>query len=115
VFANVESHFILIFVLGICATIILRATSFGPASELAAAIPLDRPDLGSTSEANDVVVVNSGAKADKLMIATSASTTKAVAVEPLVKASAEKKGLAPVFLETKSWHWSARSNKITRK
>lgn len=111
-----KATFILVFALGICATIVLRATSFGPSSELAAAIPLDRPDLSSTSKANDVVVVvNSGAKADKLMIATAARPTKAVAVEPLVRASAEKEGLAPVFSETKSWHWSARSNKITRK
>ena len=60
----------------ISAAIVLRAAGHEPASELAAAIPLDRASAQPNRQFNDVIVVNSGAKADKLLIASSGSPTK---------------------------------------
>jgi hypothetical protein len=77
--------------------------------------PPDRASSRSVSESNDVVVVNSGSKADKLPTAVSVNTTKVVAVEPQTPVMADQKRHEPVQTEIKSWHWSQHSNKITRK
>jgi hypothetical protein len=101
--------------LGASVAIILRAADHQPAGELVAATPSDRASGHPIREPDDVVVVNSGAKADRLLIATSANATKGVAVEPQVVAPTDKKGIELIQAESKSWHWNARSNKITRK
>src|SRR5579859_7594408 len=108
-----KATFLAICLLGVSAAVILRAAGHQPPSELAAAIPSDLASLQLASEPDAVVVVNSSAKADKLSITTSANATKVVTIEP--QAAANKKRLEPEQAETKSWHWSARSNKITRK
>ena len=101
--------------LGFSSAIILRAAGHQPAGELAAAISLDHVPPQRPNESADAIVVNSASKADKLTIVRPAFKTKVVAIESQVTAPAEQKKLEPAQIEIKSWHWNARSNKITRK
>lgn len=101
--------------LGFSSAIILRAAGHQSAGELAAAISLDRASPQPASESADAAVVNSASKADKLAVVHPDVEAKVVAIEPQVAAPAEKKKPEPAPIEIKSWHWNARSNKITRK
>lgn len=102
--------------LGISAVVVLRAAGHEPASPQ------------SVSESNDAVIVNSTAKADRLPVAVSANAAKVVEIEPQAAkaakvvemepqpaASADQKKSMPAKAEVTSWHWNARTNKVTRR
>jgi hypothetical protein len=101
-------------VLGVGAVILLMAVAREPAGGLAAAIPPDAAKPLSVSASNDIVVVNSSSKADRLHIGPSVDTAKVVSIEPPATAPASRKIAEPKQTDVKSWHWNARSNKITR-
>ena|ERR1700760_2639290 len=110
-----KATFLVVFLLGICAIIISKTAGRGSASELATGTPFDQSSLRPAREPDDIVIVNSRAKSDKLAVVTPVETAKGVTVDLVKTAPTNKKGLEPVPAETRSWHWSARSNKITRK
>ena len=111
-----KATLIAVCLLGASAVVVLRAAGHEPAGKLATMAPLGRASPPSAGETNDAAVVNSASKADKLPVLRSADATKAVvSIEPQVAAPVIEKRPEPAPTETKSWHWNARSNKITRK
>ena len=100
--------------LGASSVIILKAAGHQQAGEPAAASLYNGPSPQAVSEPEDAIVVNSASKADKLPVAPFVNPTEVVKIERQA-APNDQKMSAPVKAEVTSWHWNARSNKVTRK
>ena len=99
---------------GMTAVFALRF-SHDEAAELAAAVPSSRSTAHSADDPTETFAVNSAAKADKLLVVRSEDDPTKMAmdpVQPLPILPGSKTGTETPFT---SWHWNARSKKITRK
>ena len=100
---------------GVTAVFALRSINHDKAAELAAAVPSSRSTAHSADDPTETFAVNSAAKADKLSVVRSGEDSTKMTMDPVQPLPIQPGSKTGTKAPITNWHWSAGSNKITRK